>query len=215
MSAPLLQMFCKQESGTMARTRATDFEEKRRGLLDNAAAVFAEQGMEKASMSQIASHSSVSKALLYHYYPSKDALIYAIIITHLEELDQAIEAADDVDEAPEKRLRRLVGVVLENYRGADNQHKVQLNATSALSDEQKAGITAIERRIVRRFSNVLKEINPELDSKERPLLMPVTMSLFGMMNWVYMWFRDGGRITREDYADVATTLILEGIKAVR
>jgi len=166
-------------------------------------------------MSQIASHSSVSKALLYHYYPSKDALIYAIIITHLEELDQAIEAADDVNDSPEKRLRRLVGVVLENYRGADNQHKVQLNATSALSDEQKSGITAIERRIVRRFSNVLKEIHPELDSKERPLLMPVTMSLFGMMNWVYMWFRDGGRITREDYADVATTLILEGIKAVR
>ena len=215
MSAPLLQMFCKQESGTMARTRATDFEEKRRGLLDNAAAVFAEQGMEKASMSQIASFCAVSKSLLYHYYPSKDALIYAIIITHLEELDEAIEAADDPNEAPEKRLRRLVGVVLENYRGADNQHKVQLNATSALSDEQKAGITAIERRIVRRFSNVLKEINPELDSKERPLLMPVTMSLFGMMNWVYMWFRDGGRITREDYADVATTLILEGIKAVR
>lgn len=199
----------------MARTRATDFEEKRRGLLDNAAAVFAEQGMEKASMSQIASHSSVSKALLYHYYPSKDALIYAIIITHLEELDQAIEAADDPNEAPQKRLRRLVGVVLENYRGADNQHKVQLNATSALSHEQKAGITAIERRIVRRFSTVLKEINPELDNKERPLLMPVTMSLFGMMNWVYMWFKEGGRISRDDYADVATTLILEGIKAVR
>src|SRR5690606_6066575 len=113
------------------------------------------------------------------------------------------------------RLRRLVGVVLENYRGADNQHKVQLNATSALSDEQKAGITAIERRIVRRFSNLLREINPDLDSKERPLLMPVTMSLFGMMNWVYMWFRDGGPVSREDYAKLATTLILEGVKAVR
>ena len=44
--------------------------------------------------------------------------------------------------------------------------------------------------------------------------MPVTMSLFGMMNWMDMWFKDGGRISREDYADVATTLILEGIKAV-
>jgi len=199
----------------MARTRANDFDEKRRGILDHAAAVFAEQGMEKASMSQIATHSSVSKALLYHYYPSKDALIYAIIVTHLEELYAAIDAADMPDETPERRLRLLVGAVLENYRGADNQHKVQLNATSALSDEQKAGITAAERRIVRRFSNLLLDINPGLDSRERPLLMPVTMSLFGMMNWVYMWFREGGRITRDDYADVATTLILEGIKAVR
>ena len=166
-------------------------------------------------MSQIAQHAQVSKALLYHYYPSKDALIFAIIITHLEGLDAAIEAAEDPSLPPEQRLRRLVGAVLENYRGADNQHKVQLNATSALSDPQKAEIMALERGIVRRFSVVLREINPELDDRERPLLMPVTMSLFGMMNWVYMWFKEGGRISRDDYADVATTLILEGIKAVR
>lgn len=199
----------------MARTRANDFEEKQRGILQNAATVFAEQGMDKASMSQIAAHAQVSKALLYHYYPSKDALIFAIIIGHLEELDAAITAADDPDLPPQQRLRKLVGTVLECYRGADNEHKVQLNASAALNEEQRAAITQIERRIVRHFSNVLLDLNPDLDQKERPLLMPVTMSLFGMMNWVYMWFRDGGRISRKDYADVATTLILEGIKAVR
>lgn len=199
----------------MARTRAQDFEEKQRVILDSAAQVFAEQGMEKASMAQVAARAQVSKALLYHYYPSKDALIFAIITTHLEELDAAIEAADDPSLVPDQRLRRLVGAVLESYRGADNQHKVQLNATTALSDEQKAAITALERDIVRRFSVVLDQINPDLNTRERPLLMPVTMSLFGMMNWVYMWFKDGGRISREDYADVATTLILEGIKSVR
>ena len=199
----------------MARTRAVDFEEKRRGILDSAAEVFAEQGMEKASMAQIAAHGQVSKALLYHYYPSKDALIFAIIITHLQELDAAIEAADDPALTPEARLRVLVGAVLAQYRGADNQHKVQLNAASQLSDEQKAQIHEIERGIVRRFAAVLREINPDLDDRERPLLQPVTMSLFGMLNWVYMWFRDGGRISRDDYADVATTLILEGIKSVR
>lgn len=199
----------------MARTRAADFEEKQRVILDHAAQVFADQGMEKASMSQIATVAQVSKALLYHYYPSKDALIFAIITTHLEGLDTAIDEADDPTLEPEKRLRKLVGAVLENYRGADNQHKVQLNATAALSDDQKTEITTIERRIVRRFSDVLDLVNPGLNTKARPLLMPVTMSLFGMMNWVYMWFRDGGRISREDYADVATTLILEGIKAVR
>lgn len=199
----------------MARKQAADFEEKQRGILDKAAQVFAEQGMEKASMSQIASVAQVSKALLYHYYPSKDALIFAIIITHLEELETAIEAADDPLLPPPARLRKLVGAVLENYRGADNEHKVQLNATMTLTDEQRAEITALERSIIRHFSVILDEINPTLRNRDRPLLTPVTMSLFGMMNWVYMWFKDGGRISREDYADVATTLILEGIKAVR
>ncbi|MBD9527323.1 MULTISPECIES: TetR/AcrR family transcriptional regulator [Paracoccus] len=199
----------------MARTRAVDFDEKRRGLLDSAAAVFAEQGMEKASMAQIAAHGQVSKALLYHYYPSKGELIFEIIITHLEEVLEAIEAASVEPLDPQAQLRKLVGTVLDAYKGADNQHKVQLNATSALTDEQKAEILAIEKQIVRHFAVVLRQINPDLDNPERPLLTPVTMSLFGMMNWVYMWFRDGGRISREDYADVATTLILEGIKAVR
>jgi AcrR family transcriptional regulator len=203
------------ESDVMARTRAQDFEEKQRGILDKAAEVFAEQGMDKASMSQIASHAQVSKALLYHYYPGKDALIFAIIMTHLEELEASVEAADDPALPAEKRLRQLVGAVLDNYRGADNQHKVQLNAAAALDEAQKAEIMAVERRIVRRFATVLETIHPELNSRERPLLTPVTMSLFGMMNWMYMWFKDGGRISREDYADVATTLILEGIKAVR
>ncbi len=198
----------------MARTRANDFQEKQRGILISAAAVFADMGMEKASMAMIASHGNVSKALLYHYYPSKDALIFDIIRTHLKELDAAIDAADQPDAPPETRLRLLVRQVLENYRDADNQHKVQLNAGGTLSADQLAEIRAIERRIVNRFSAVIGDINPNLN-KDRPLLMPVTMSLFGMMNWVYMWFRPGGPISRDEYADIATTLVLEGVKAVR
>lgn len=198
----------------MARTRASDFAEKQQDLLRNAAAVIAEQGMDKASMAQIAERAGVSKALLYHYYPGKDALIFAIIETHLLEVDEAVEAADDVSLSDRDRLRQLVGAVLDIYRGADNEHVVQLNAKRALTPDQQQTLAQIERRIVRRFSVVIDRINPDLQ-QGRPLLMPVTMSLFGMMNWVYMWFRDGGPVTREDYADIATTLILEGIKAVR
>lgn len=199
----------------MARTRASDFEDKRRAILESAAAVFADMGMEKASMSLVAQHANVSKALLYHYYPSKNALLYGIIESHLQELEAAVAEADDAALPLPERLKALVAAVLEQYRGADNHHKVQLNAVSALTDEQRSAIRAIERRIVAHFSNVLHQINPDLDTKERPLLMPVTMSLFGMMNWVYLWFRDKGPITREDYAQIATTLVLAGIKAVR
>ncbi|TYC63007.1 TetR/AcrR family transcriptional regulator [Stappia sp. BW2] len=199
----------------MARTRAEDFEEKQHSLLLTAAHVFATQGMEKASMSQIAAEAGVSKSLLYHYYPSKGALIFAIIKTHLEEVDAALDQAGDETLSPRDRLERLVMTVLDAYKGADDQHKVQLNAGPALSDEQKREVTAIERRIVGHFSKVISRMHPHLDTPERPLLMPVTMSLFGMMNWVYMWFREGGKISREDYASIATTLILEGIKGVR
>ncbi len=195
----------------MARTRAIDFAEKQHAILVAAAAVFARQGMEKASMAQIALRAQVSKALLYHYYPGKDALIFGIVHTHLTELEAAVSTADDGALSPPARLEALVWAVLDNYRDADDAHTVQLNGTSALCAEQKDAIRAVERKIVKRFSDALAAINPRLRSSERPLLMPVTMSLFGMLNWVYMWFREGGAVTRREYARLATDLILNGI----
>ena len=93
----------------MARTRASDFEEKQQSILKSAAAVFADQGMEKASMAQIASHCQVSKALLYHYYPSKNVLIFAIVHRHLFDLEGSVAAAVDDSLPPEAKLRVLVG----------------------------------------------------------------------------------------------------------
>jgi AcrR family transcriptional regulator len=168
-------------------------------------------GMEKASMAQIAERSNVSKALLYHYYPSKDALVFGIIHAHLTELDAAVTAADDTDAEPATRLQALVRTVLESYRNADSHHKVQLNGTASLTPDQQAEIRAIERRIVARFADALSQINPDLN---RSMLKPMTMSLFGILNWVYLWFHEDGPISRQDYADAVTALFLGGIKAV-
>ncbi|MDO5104063.1 MAG: TetR/AcrR family transcriptional regulator [Lautropia sp.] len=200
----------------MARTRAADFEEKQQSILSNAAAVFADLGIKKASMGQIAERSKVSKALLYHYYPSKNALIFDIIRSHLVELGDALEAslAESQQDPPETRLRKLVHQILECYRDADDKHKVQLNRGSSLSEEQTQEMHVLERRIVDAVSSVILQVAPDINSR-KPLLKPVTMSLFGMLNWVYMWFRPNGPISREEYADLATTLILNGIKNMR
>jgi TetR/AcrR family transcriptional regulator len=53
---------------------------------------------------------------------------------------------------------------------------------------------------------------PELAGS--PLLSPVTMSLFGMLNWHSMWFRADGPMTREAYAELVTDLILAGARDV-
>lgn len=198
----------------MARTRAKDFEEKQHQLLLVAAHVFATDGMEKASMSGIAKLAGVSKSLLYHYYPSKSELIFSIIQAHLVELEAALAEADDPTLPPRDRLQKLVKATLDAYEGADDMHKVQLNAGEALDEDQLAQVTAMNRQIVKRIADVIAEIHPELAAPSGSLLMPVTMSLFGMMNWAYLWFREDGPMTREDYARMAITLILDGVKGV-
>ncbi|WP_349369389.1 TetR/AcrR family transcriptional regulator [Salinarimonas sp.] len=196
----------------MARTRANDYDDKRGAILRASARVFGEHGVDRASMAQIAAGCGVSKALLYHYYQSKEELVFDIVRTHLEELDAALVEADEPKADPRTRLRGLVGAMLDVYRDSDDEHRVQLGAMRLLPPDRQQAILALERDVVRRFSGVLRLANPAL--AQGPLLAPVTMSLFGMLNWVYLWFRPDGPITREQYADLATRLILDGASSI-
>ena len=63
----------------------TKTEEKRQAIIDVAAAAFGELGFERASMSEICTRLGGSKATLYNYFPSKEALF-------LEVMFQASEA---------------------------------------------------------------------------------------------------------------------------
>lgn len=195
----------------MARSRAKDYDDKRLSLLRQAAAVFARDGYDRASMAGLASECGVSKALFYHYYASKEALLFDIISSHLEDLLEAIEAADDAGLAPEARLEALVAALLDVYRDADAKHKLQIGAMRLLPDADQAHLKGLERQIVARFADAVKAIAPEA-FEGSPLLKPVTMSLFGMLNWFYMWFREGGPVSRADYARIATRLLVGGVK---
>ena len=196
----------------MARTRASDYDDKRRAILNRSAELFSEHGYDRASMNRIAEACRVSKANLYHYYKDKEALLFDVIRFHLEELLEVVEAADRPDLPPQERLRALAGALLEAYRDADSQHNVQINSMRFLPAERQAELKGMERELVATFSDAVVGVAPQL--KGTKMLKPVTMSLFGMINWHYMWFREGKALTREDYAELVTTLLVEGAAAL-
>jgi TetR/AcrR family transcriptional regulator len=194
----------------MARPRANNYDDKRRAILDRSAELFSEYGYDRASMNKIAAACGVSKANLYHYYKDKDELLFDVIRVHLEDLNQVVEAADQPDLAPQARLRELVAALLEAYRDADAQHSVQISSMRFLSDERQTALKNMERDLVRVFSSAVVGIAPQL--KDTIMLKPVTMSLFGMVNWHYLWFRNSGPFSRADYADLVTKLIVDGTR---
>jgi len=66
-------------------------EDRRRKLLDAGAALFAEYAFDELTMRQIAEAAGVSKALLYHYFPSKIDLFKAAVQEAAAELQRLIE----------------------------------------------------------------------------------------------------------------------------
>ncbi|WP_127091900.1 TetR/AcrR family transcriptional regulator [Aquabacter cavernae] len=192
----------------MARTRAQDYDTKRQAILHSSAELFARFGYSGTSITMIADACGVSKALLYHYYSDKEALLFDIISAHLESLIQAVEAAAAAAEGPKARLEAICAALLEAYRDADAEHQIQIANLKLLPKERQEILRGMERTIVVLFSDAIAEAVPEVG--RGPLLKPVTMSLFGMLNWHYLWFRDGKGLTRTDYARLVTALISGG-----
>jgi TetR/AcrR family transcriptional regulator len=194
----------------MARPRAADHDLKRRAILDRSAELFADRGYARTAMSDIALACGSSKALLYHYYENKEQLLYDLLEAHFVKLEEAVQAADAPSAPPVARLHGLIAALLAAYEGADALHKVQINELAALPPARQQELKAYERRLVDLFAGVLRDINPMLARGNR-LLKPVTMSLFGMINWSYLWFRPGGPMSRLAYADLVTTIVVDGI----
>lgn len=196
----------------MARPRSADYDGKRSAILRHSAAMFAQNGYDRTSMAEVAAACGVSKALLYHYYVSKETLLFDILRAHLQDLIDGVTAVD-ATLAPRARLRALVGALLESYRDADDEHKIQINELRKLPLARKKELISLERALVSIFADAVAAAVPTIANRS-VLLKPVTMSLFGMLNWHYMWFREKGPVSREDYADMVTTLLIEGAQAL-
>ena len=194
----------------MARPRAPDHDKKRRAILEQSAGLFARHGYDRASLSLLAEACGMSKALLYHYYTDKSELLFDIIRTHLEHL-LAVTAADDGvrPHDPRSRLHHLVETLLDAYHQADSKHHVQINQLRFLPEPQQAALKVMQRELVDRFAAAIAPcLAPGLD--RGAMLKPLTMSLFGMLNWHHLWFQADGPMTRGGYARLAVTLVVDG-----
>lgn len=96
-------------------------QERRRQILDCAAEVFARKGIAASTVREIADSVGVYSGTLYHYFPSKDALVVEIIREYLEDLHSRCAAAMAHDATAIDRLTQLVEIALtssETHRGA-------------------------------------------------------------------------------------------------
>ncbi len=181
--------------------------------MQQAARLFANDGFDRTAISTIAEQCHVSKALFYHYYPSKDALLFDIIHSHILDLVTSVEAANDPALPPKEALGQLIGGILDAYRDADAEHKIQLNELGKLPEDQQETIRALERRLVNIVVQAIIRVNPALgETRHANLSKPVAMALFGILNWTYHWFRDGRAMTREAYAAMVTKLFVAGLE---
>ena len=73
-----------------------DVDERRRRLLELGRELFAQHSYEELSMADIARAAGISKALLYHYFPSKQEYFQTTLATAAEQLRELTEPDPDL-----------------------------------------------------------------------------------------------------------------------
>jgi AcrR family transcriptional regulator len=197
----------------MGRGRHAGYDEQREAILARAAHLFASQGYAGTSMLQVADACGLSKATLYHYWRDKDALLFSIAEAHVARLQRLVDDALEDTQAPAARMRALVRRLLDEYAGAQDAHRVLTGEVRFLPSGERGRIEAREREVVAAFAKVVAALRPDLD--EAAMAKPLTMLLFGMVNWMFTWLKPDGALDHAALAPVVADLFLGGLGAVK
>ena len=196
----------------MPRRRAISYDTKLGHIRDTAAGLFARDGFTRTSMAELASACGVSKALLYHYFDGKEALLFDILRAYLADLETAVTIMSGDAVSPRDHLRDLIRALLRQYREAGNTHKLLTFELAVLPDDRQAELRSAERRIMARFDAALAAAAADA-GRQSPLDGPRAMMLFGTLNWTYTWFRDDGKLSLDDYCELVTDSTIASLLA--
>lgn len=175
-----------------------------------AARTFVERGFDATSVNDIAGALGVTKAGLYHYISSKEALFLEILNLGMDWLEHdVVRPVQDIKD-PEERLRQM----LERHARltACNERWITI-----LLDEMHALPTAQRKKVEqrkRRYLDMLKGSLVELKKMGRlrdidPTV--ATFSVLGMIIWLPRWVRPNGRMSPEEVAAEVAKFAMNGL----
>lgn len=187
------------------------YDEKLLRILRASAAIFAEKGYHRASIRDISGATGTSLSGLYYYFRSKEELLFLIqdhcFGTLLQRLEEGLPAVAD----PAARLRLFVRNHLRFFLANQEEMKVLSHESEVLTGEYRARVAAKKRDYTERAAALLEPLLPPGGVE----LRTATFALFGMMNWIYTWYRpdrDGGA---DELAESMVHVFLRGCLAPR
>lgn len=194
----------------MPRVRADDYDTKSRTILDSAAGLFAKVGYPNAKMQDIAQACGATKSMLYHYFPTKDDLLFAMLEDHLERLIASVEESVAVGSPIKDRFTAFIETYAQKSAQSRRRHVIAMNDVKFLPKAQQTPLLALEKKVTNLVAGLLRELNPTLPADA---YKPYTMMLLGMLNWTDYWYKPNGTMKPAELCDRMSRLFLKGFMA--
>jgi AcrR family transcriptional regulator len=193
----------------MARTRSENYDDIQGGILSAACGLFAQQGYMRASIADLADACKLSRGALYHYFDSKEAILYAILDAHVRRMISDVEQAMAQQSTNLDRFRAAIRAIVELNARSSNEQRLILNDLAFLGEAEQKALKALQRQLVDTVSDLLIRLDTEGKIVKRSKKV-YTMMLFGMLNFSHTWYDPKGDIEPKEFADMVVDLFLYG-----
>lgn len=191
--------------------RPATFETPRETILKVAAKLFAARGFEATTLQNVAVEIGITKAALYHYYPTKQAMYDAIVAHLLEQLQVWVRRQVDSAAPYEVQLKQLMISHAEFFEENYTAFVTLLHGVAGLNRQFSPAEAAIRDRY-EGFVRDLVAAGSTDGSFVTTQAEDTTRAILSLLNWMSRWYRpDGSRRARE-FAEIYFNLIWNGLR---
>jgi TetR/AcrR family transcriptional regulator, cholesterol catabolism regulator len=203
----------KKTARSGVKTRSAHLEEKARkkaAILGKAAArLFNEKGYLETSLEDITAAAKVSKGAIYHYFSSKSELLFFILDNYMEIILDGLEENLNAIPEPLDKIRYVIRRHIGLYCDHSALAKTLMHDTHCLPARYFKLIAKKEQAYFQMVANALASVFEGNIGKER--LTVLTFTLFGMCNWIYVWYNPRGSVTPQELAEIISDTFLHGV----
>jgi AcrR family transcriptional regulator len=197
--------------GTRSSEARETYDERLNRILRAAADLIAREGYGSASMRAVAKAAGVSLAGLYHYFDSKEKMLFLIQFRTFSSMDSRLrENLHGVTE-PIEQLRVMIRAHVAHFV----TDMAALNVCSHELESLNGDAFDEVYRIRHDYYDLTRGIIDRVFDKHAPDSSldrhVATMSLFGMLNWLYRWYDPGKGRSPTAVANQIATQFLSGI----
>lgn len=184
-------------------------------ILRYSARLMAQRGYHGTSLRDIASETGRSLSGLYHYFQTKEDLVYWINVRGFSSLTKSLEAVLAQLPDPEDRLYALIFNHLDYFSHHRDEMKVLMLGTHNLTLER---ITEI-RRLKDAYTDHGRQVVIDFiahrgcEVPDAKGITRLTYLLFGMMNWIFGWYSPQKHGTGRDLTDDIFNTFVDGVCA--
>ena len=172
--------------------------------------LFNESGYLSTSLGNIARAAATTKGGIYHYFSTKEELLFVILYGYMDKMLHELKRKMDRCDSPEEKIHAFVQLHIYNYRDNLVESHVLLRERENLSPKYLNLIRSQEREYEAILINLIKSLMKKRKRYSGDTKL-IAYCLLGLCNWPFTWFNPKGKWSAKDLSEAIYKIFLGGL----